>query len=421
MNIYQTIKNNYIVIQNTGYLTIVECIRLVLPFVALPYIINTIGVEKYGMIAFAQSTMQYFILLINFGLDISAVRDVSIYRNDKAMLNKIVSSVLLIKLMLFVCSFIILLNGIFFFSYLRENFLLFLFSFLISFSEILFPVWFFQGIEKMKYITLVRTFSIIFYTSAIFTFMKSESDYLLVALFQSLGNVLAGIIAFLLLLYAEKINFIYPGRKVIKSYFVSSVPFFVSNAADILNINIAKTICGIYFKLELVAALDLAQRIAQFSIVPAQMLNQAVYPHIAKKQSRSFVRKYLYLNVIVAAMISLLVFLLAPIGVYYFAGDTMPQAVQLLRILSLFVFSACMTTYLGPILISFGHSGAFNKSILMSTLVLACCYFFFYSIGAFTVYSFALILFITQFSMLIYRLFYCYYYRIIECKTILRL
>ena len=51
--------------------------------------------------ALAQTIVQYFIVVINFGLDISAVKDVSVHRNDKLALNRIVSTVLFIKLILF--------------------------------------------------------------------------------------------------------------------------------------------------------------------------------------------------------------------------------------------------------------------------------------------------------------------------------
>lgn len=67
--------------------------------------------EKYGMVALAQTIIQYFSVVINFGLDISAVKDVSVHRSDKLALNRIVSTVLFIKLLLFLlCSFVLLIG-----------------------------------------------------------------------------------------------------------------------------------------------------------------------------------------------------------------------------------------------------------------------------------------------------------------------
>lgn len=81
---------------------------MVMPFVALPYIIRTVGTGNYGIVVFAQTVISYFIVLVNFGLDVSAVKDVSVARNDRPKLNEVVSSVLLIKTILFLISFVIL-------------------------------------------------------------------------------------------------------------------------------------------------------------------------------------------------------------------------------------------------------------------------------------------------------------------------
>ena len=99
--ILQKIKNHKTIVKNTGYLSIIEVIRMAMPFIALPYVLKTIGASNYGLAVFAQTIISYFSIFINFGLDVSAVKDVSINRNDHKTLNAIVSSVLLIKLVLF--------------------------------------------------------------------------------------------------------------------------------------------------------------------------------------------------------------------------------------------------------------------------------------------------------------------------------
>jgi O-antigen/teichoic acid export membrane protein len=124
-------------VKNTGYLTAVEVMRMLLPFVALPYVIRTIGGERYGTIVFAQTIISYFVIFINFGMDVSAVKDVSVHRNDKERLNKVVSSVLLLKLLLFLLALVVLLFGIVFIPYLRSERQLYLFAFMTCFSEIL--------------------------------------------------------------------------------------------------------------------------------------------------------------------------------------------------------------------------------------------------------------------------------------------
>ncbi len=414
MNIIQPIKNHKIIVKNTGYLTAVEVMRMLLPFVALPYVIRTIGGERYGTIVFAQTIISYFVIFINFGMDVSAVKDVSVHRNDKERLNKVVSSGLLLKLLLFLLALVVLLFGIVFIPYLRSERQLYLFAFMTCFSEILFPVWFYQGIEKMKYLTLIRLTSILFYTAAVFLFVRSASDYVNVALLQSLGAIAAGGISFYVLIRVEKVRLMLPSVSDLKNCFINSVPFFMSRVSVVANNGMAKIVSGVFFNMEMVGAFDLAQKIATSALVPMQMMNQAVFPHIAKTKSLSFIRKYLRMEVLLSFCVAILLVLLASWGVSVFAGNQYPEAVSLLRILAVWVFFGGITTYIGaPVLVSLGYPKPFNVSVLLSTLSLIILYGVCYIFNMFSIYNFAWTLVCSEFVILLYRGYYCAKYKLI--------
>lgn len=408
------LRNNKVILQNTGYLSIIEVIRLVMPFIALPYIIRTVGAENYGTAVFAQTIISYFSIFINWGLDISAVKDVSIHRNNSIELNKIVSSVLVIKAILFFFSFAILLVFLIFIPYMSTHKTLFLFAFMTCVSEIFFPVWFYQGIEKMKYLTLVRTTSILFYTLSVFLFIHAPKDYERMVLLQSLGNVFAGCLSLYLLFGVNGVRFVFPQYDRLKSIFKDSFPFFMSRLSAVFNNTMAKTISGIFFSMEAVAAFDLAQKIATVALVPMQMLNQAVYPHIARTLNRAFVKKFLYINIALSLSIALMVVIMAPIGVHFFAEYQLDESIVLLRILALWVFCGGITTYIGaPVLVSFGYPKPFNISVIVSTITLFCLYILMYMMNIFNIYYFALALFISELAILIYRSYYCFKLKIL--------
>ena len=411
--ILQKIKNHKTIVKNTGYLSIIEVIRMAMPFIALPYVLKTIGASNYGLAVFAQTIISYFSIFINFGLDVSAVKDVSINRNDPKTLNAIVSSVLLIKFVLFCLAFAVLLLGIAVIPFMHEYKTLFLAAFLTCLSEVLFPIWFYQGIEKMEFLTFIRTSSILFYTITVFIFVRQTDDYTNVVLLQSLGNLLAGGISAFCILKVAKIRLVFPQWDMLVTTFRESMLFFVSRLSVVLNNNMAKTISGMVFSMHFVAAFDLAQRIATVALVPAQMLNQAVYPHLAKTKNKIFANKFLYLNVLLSFCVSTVVYILAPYAIRYFSGTQLPEAVTLTRILCLWIFCGGITTYIGsPVLVSFGHPKQFNVSVLLSTAALFVCYGVLYLCNLMTIYNFALALFISECNILIYRLYYCYHYKI---------
>lgn len=404
-----------VVAHNTAYLSVLELLKMVMPFVALPYLIATVGEDKYGLVVFAQAIISYFVILINFGLDVSAVRNVSVNRSDPEKLNEVVSSVLLIKTFLFVLSFFLLVGILSLSERFRVHYPLFLLSFLSCLSEILFPVWFYQGVEKMRYITLIRFSSIFFYTVTVFLFIKQEDDYLLIPLLQSLGWLFSGAISAYMLIRVEKISLFWPSYRLLRHYFVESIPFFISRVSVVINSSMAKTVCGIFFSMGEVAAFDLAQKIATTALVPLQMLNQALFPHIAKNLDRNFVNKCFRLIMIATLCIIVAVYFLAPFGVDILSAGKLPDAVPILRVLTLFIFSGGITLYTGsPVLVSFGYSKPFNRSVVLSTIVLIAIYVVLYLTDSFSILNFAFALGFAEFVIAVYRLYYCNRYNLIK-------
>ena len=89
-------------------LYILQAVTYILPLLTMPYLVRVIGIEKNGLVMFAQSFMVFFNIFVDFGFNLSATREVSINRNNKEKLTEIFSSVLTVKIILVSISLIIL-------------------------------------------------------------------------------------------------------------------------------------------------------------------------------------------------------------------------------------------------------------------------------------------------------------------------
>ena len=174
-----------------------------------------------------------------------------------------------------------------------------------------------------------------------------------------------------------------------------------------INASMAKTICGIFFSMHEVAVFDLAQKIAMTALVPLQMLNQALFPHIAKTLDRKFVNKCFRLILLATGCIIV-------IAVFVLSDGKLPESVDILHVFSLFIFSGGITSFTGsPVLVSFGYSKPFNRSVVLSTFVLIVIYMVLYFTNSFSIINFALALGFAEFVIAIYRLYYCNRYKLI--------
>jgi PST family polysaccharide transporter len=187
---------------NFSALFILKISNSLLPLLTFPYLVRVLGVEKFGLLGFVAATIGYFTILVNFGFQLSATRQISIVKNDKVKVMEIFSTVMSVKIILILLSLLLLTLMVFSFDIFRTYWFLYYFAFLSIIGTTMFPLWFFQGMEKMKYITYIDIVSKLFYTVSIFLFVHQADDYYLVPLLQSTFIVISGVIA-LYLIYTK--------------------------------------------------------------------------------------------------------------------------------------------------------------------------------------------------------------------------
>ena len=396
------------IIKNASWLSVFEILRIAMPLIALPYLFSVVGEIHYGTVVFVQSIIACFTLLINFGLDTSAVREVAINRSDKQQLSKIVSSVLIIKILLCVVSFLLMNIILYLVPEMGALSLLFYYAFIACLSDIFLPVWYFLGKEEMKKLTFIRFYSIVFYTGSIFIWIKMPDDYPRIALLQSISFLLSSAIACYHLFVKDKIRFHIPPASFTIQLFKDASPFFMSRASLFVNMYMAKIMSYFFLSEAVVSAFEVAQKIINGGLVPAQMLNQTLYPYMSKSQDKDMLRHSFRIVALLTTCVSVILFLSADFVVYLLSKGHTPEAVIILRILCLYLFFAGFSLFLGsPTLVAFGHQKPFNMSVVWSSVVLIVCYAVMIISGNSSFYWYAIALVAAELMVLSYRFYYC--------------
>jgi PST family polysaccharide transporter len=178
----------------------------------MPFVIHRIGVGWFGVVSIAQVIMVYLTTVSDYGFNLTATRDIVLNREVQGTdkLSRIFSTVLFTKLAITAIAFLVLLLLVSLVPFLKTNFNLYLSGFTYVIGQSLLVSWFFQGMEKMKFITYSVLLARIIFAVLIFIFINDAGDAYLFLFFFGLGNIIAGIFSIYMAMYIFKLKLLAP-------------------------------------------------------------------------------------------------------------------------------------------------------------------------------------------------------------------
>jgi PST family polysaccharide transporter len=273
-------KNNFL---SLFFLQFLQSASYLIPVITIPYLTNVLGIELFGKYSFSQSVAYYFSIIVLYSFDIIITRDISIHKNDFLKIQKVFSSAIIARLLLFIACLIIFLILLFFLADIRDNALDFFIAFMINLGWVFTPTWLFLGIGKSTQAALINFFSKIIFSILIFILVKNKNDYIYVNLSQTFAQV---VVALILLVYIKRrygfqlfsssikdaIHVIFSGWSFFKTSLV--ITLYTATNPIILGIYASNTQVGIYsFTYKVISVLT------GFVVIP---LNMIVFPKVTE-------------------------------------------------------------------------------------------------------------------------------------------
>ena len=371
-------KNNR-VIENILSLTTIKGLEYILAFVMFPYLVRVLQVEKYGLIVFSQSIVNYFTLLTDYGFNLLAPKEIAQHDSIEQR-SRIFTDIFAAKIVLLILWSAIFFIGLLLMEYFNEtDFKLYLVVYITVIGNVLFPVWFFQGIQRMRYITIVNIIARAFSVISIFMFVHEPDDYLLAAFCQSITPIVATICSWIVIVrnYPEVVC--YPTMYGIKKVIKDAWPIFVSNIA--INLYTASNIVflGIITNNTVVGYFSGAKKIIDNITQLFSPISQAIYPYVSNKVTESRDSAIIFLTRVVkllggaAFVLTIFVLIFAPWIVEVLLGSGYEQSVLFLRIMAFLPFLIALSNVYGiQTMLSFGMQKEFSRVLISASIFNTC-------------------------------------------------
>ena len=398
-------RNKSSLVNNSFYLYLSHFADYILTLFLLPFIARIIGPTELGKIGLAQTFGLLIILFMEFGSSLMATREVARIKDDKSSLKEFIEQLTIFKILLIPITFIISLFVINFIPIFIINPHYVIIVVLGAIFQGISPLWYFQGIEKMKTIAFSKLFFRLIGFIVICFYVKSPSDGWIVLASYSLTSALICIYLYfeiikrlgsLILIRPYQTKFIF--TKSIPSFLITIIPMIYQNISVlILSIFVNPIQLGFYYG---------ASRVYRAFNTLYSPISQAFFPIISslsnknKTESTFLIRKYLFLVTTFGLFFFLINFLFAEQIIKVLLGNEFSGSINLLRIFGIVLPLTAISNALGRQWLMVINKDFFYSTVqLFSSLIAFIAFSYF--VNGFGVKAFPISLIVYEISAII--------------------
>ena len=373
--------------KNILLLVLMQGANYLIPLITFPYLTRVLGVSQFGVYAYVLTLSQYFILITDFGFNLSASKKIAQADKNRAVINKIFWSTLSAKALIGLSCIGVLLV-LYSFNIDKPEGSGLIYIMLTIVGAVFTPVWFFQGVEEISALTVTNIISKTSAIPLVILLVNGPSDVDLAILVQGVVYLLAASISMLLVyrtgyISAAKISLYSTLNQLKDSLFISSIAISLYTMSTPIIIKLVNN----SYEVGLYSGAD---KLRGALIGIFLVVGSALYPRINnlfatdKVKMYDLLRKVILAKLMFSIIVIFIVFLFSPLLVNVILGPEFIRSADVLKVMSIQFFTVLMSVAMANyLLLPFG----FRKEYMLLpifTCILHCvlCYYLATKYGA---------------------------------------
>ncbi|MEO8662118.1 MAG: oligosaccharide flippase family protein, partial [Bryobacteraceae bacterium] len=219
-------------VHNAAALYGVQVCRKVLPLITMPYLARVLGPAVWGTVAFVSSLGEFVVLVIEFGFNLSATRQIAQDRFSPEKCGRIMAGVLGAQVALGTLCLTVAWLVSWYIPILRDNRPLLWAGLFYGLFQGMNPLWFFQGLERLRLAATLEITGKVIGLIGIFVVVKSPDNAWEALLLQGVPPLLSTVIG--LFLAFREFPFVMPTPTLVKGALTSGWRLFVFRSGESL-------------------------------------------------------------------------------------------------------------------------------------------------------------------------------------------
>ncbi|EOB1207393.1 flippase [Photobacterium damselae] len=381
------------IIKNIISLFSIRMAGYLVPLITLPFLVKTLEPTGFGLLMFSTAIIQYCIMFVNFGFDLSATQKIAQFGNDKDKVSEIFWNIIYVRIIVSIVSFFVVYVISLCVNEIYNSFSIISVLYISVLGSVFFPQWLFQGKEQLGVISIIRIVVQIMFIPLIFIFIKGSNDLKLAALFSSLPSLIVSILSFIIIKNRNWIKWKRPELNKMLLEIKDSYYLFLSNAAISLYTTSIPIILGF-----ISGPISVAIYVSAYKLVLAAQgiyssFSNAFYPRINnilskdENKAKSLIKLLFKTQLTIGLSTSILLYILSPYIIILLYGNEYMASIVIMRILCTLPLIVALSNLFGvQILLTFGFKKEFFQVLILSSgvslLVLLPLSYYFSEIGA---------------------------------------
>jgi PST family polysaccharide transporter len=362
------------VTENAASLLLIGAANYILPLVLVPYLARVLHPAGWGEVLFAQSYAVWLAVVVEYGFLFSASRDVARRANTPGALTAIVSAVNGAKGLLILAATAVAAVTWALLPQFQQSPGYLVLAWLTAIFQGLYPMWYFQGVLRMRRLALLSTGTRAIAVALTFLWVRTPEDGWLVLALQAAATAVATTIA-LCWMYRE-VPFQRPRRReVMGALDTGKYMFSVSLAVSVYSVA-GSFLVGLLTNPVQVGFYGGAERINRMVTSLFAILGQALYPymsqitHIDLRRSTRLARVLFVCSTLIGASLTVIIILAAPWIVRLMLGPGFEPAVLVLQVMALQITLTSMSRVLGLLwMLPLGMDRSYNYIVLAAGVI----------------------------------------------------